>query len=77
MTERELGIKLKEMYDEGLRKKEAKTYIHLFGIRYADVILNNELNRADIIKFANISASYDTEIYTGVKLSKYVELKHL
>ena len=76
MTEYELGQKLKEMYEEGIQKKEKTTQIHLFGIIYADVIRGNNLNIVEIIKFSGISSSYNVEVNKGIKLSKYVELKH-
>ena len=35
MTEHELGLKLREMYDNA-QKDESVVYIHLFGIKFAD-----------------------------------------
>ena len=75
MTENELGIKLKEMYEVGLPKKEATTYIHLFGIKYADEIRKNKLNIAEIIRISGISSTYFAEVNKGIKLKKYVEVK--
>jgi len=75
LTENELGIKLKEMYEVGCPKKEAVTFIHLFGIKYADDIRSNRLNVAELIKVSGISPTYITEINKGIKLSKYVEIK--
>ncbi|MDR2547055.1 MAG: hypothetical protein LBC96_06015 [Lachnospiraceae bacterium] len=75
MTENELGLKLKEMYEIGLPKKEATTHIHLFGIKYASEIRSNGLNIQEIINISGISSSYFAEVNKGIKLSKYVELK--
>jgi hypothetical protein len=75
MTEHELGAILKEMYEEGSRKKETVAYIHLFGIKYANEIRNNRLSIMEMIKFAGIPATYNVEVNKGINLSKYVNLK--
>lgn len=74
MTINELGNKLKEMY-ENAPKGDSVTMIHLFGIKYADEILNNNYSRKDIIEKSGISSSYLTELSKGMNLSKYVESK--
>ena len=51
---------------------EKTTAIHLFGIKYAREI--SSLNRQDIVREAGISSSYDTEVYKGVRLARYVTL---
>ena len=77
VTEHELGTKLKEMYENGARKKEAVTYAHLFGIKYAEEIRDNSLSIKEIIKISGIPDSYDVEVNNGIKLKKYVEIKPL
>jgi len=74
MTEYELGTILKEMYETGLPKKEATTYIHLFGIKYANEIQNNRLSIPEIVRASGISVAYATEVHKGVRLGKYVEV---
>ncbi len=74
MTINELGSKLKEMY-ENASKGDSVTMIHLFGIKYADEILNNNYSRKEIIEKSGISPSYLTELSKGINLSKFVELR--
>lgn len=74
MTINELGNKLKEMY-ENAPKGDSVTMIHLFGIKYADEISNNNHSRKDIIEKSGISSSYLTELSKGINLSKYVVSK--
>lgn len=74
MTTKELGNKLREMY-ENAPKGDSVTMIHLFGIKYADEILKNYHSRKEIIEISGISSSYLTEFNKGINLSKYVEPK--
>ena len=75
MTLNELGFKLKEMY-ENAPKGDAVAMIHLFGIKYAAEIKNNEISKKEIIEVSGISSSYLTELTKGVKLSEYVVSKN-
>jgi hypothetical protein len=74
MTEIELANKLNDMYFNA-EKGEKVLMIHLFGIKYAEEILENRISTKEIAKAANINESYGTEISKGVKLSKYVIIK--
>lgn len=74
MTENSLAEILKEMY-EGAIKGEQVAHIHLFGIKYAEEILNNGYKVIDIIKKSGLNTSYATELSKGIKLSKYVCIK--
>ncbi len=74
MTENELGTTLAEMYNTAL-KNEKVVHIHLFGIKYGDVILSNKYNIKNIIKASNLPESYSTELSKSVKLSNYVSIK--
>lgn len=74
MAEYELGVKLREKYDNA-PKGEVVTHIYLFGIEFADEIRNNHYRAKDIIKASGLPKSYELEIYNGVKLAKYVNLK--
>ncbi|MFA1512650.1 hypothetical protein ACDN41_25815 [Priestia aryabhattai] len=74
MTVTDLGKILKDMYSrapEGYRV----AHIHLFGIKYASIILKNELNVNEIISVSGLNSSYSTEVNKGIKLSRYVKLK--
>jgi 5-methylcytosine-specific restriction protein B len=64
VTEYELGIKLREMYDNS-PKGEAVAHIHLFGIEYADEIRANNYRSVNIIGASGISKSYFAEIDKG------------
>lgn len=74
MTESELGAILKNMYDSALEREQAIN-IHLFGIKYASIIQDNNLKIKDIIQCSGIPESYKTEVRKGINLSKYVILK--
>ena len=73
MTVEEAADILREMYDKGLRLRKVSAYLHLFGIKYADEL--DSLSRPEIVRLAGLPPSYPTEIYKGMKLSKYVEIK--
>lgn len=66
MTTEELGLKLKDMY-ENAPKGNKVTYIHYFGIIFAEEIRKNSLN--EIVKYANISKSYVAEIAKAISLA--------
>jgi len=70
----ELGQKLKEMYDNAPTGEKA-LQIHLFGIKYADEIKENDNSIKDIVNFAGMRESYKTEVGKGVNLAKYVRIK--
>lgn len=71
MTIKELGLELREMYLNA-PKGDAVAMIHLFGIKYADEIINFENAKNEIIQVSGISQSYITELSKGIKLAKYV-----
>lgn len=71
MSIQELSNELKKMYNTA-KYGEAKTMIHLFGIKYAKEILDNSFNVKEIIKKSGLHDSYLTELYNGIRLSKYV-----
>jgi 5-methylcytosine-specific restriction protein B len=74
MTKVDLGLKLKEMYDNAL-KGEKVAMIHLFGIKYSAEIQESGASFQDIAVAAGFDKPYGTEISKGAKLSKYVMLK--
>ena len=69
----ELSNILKSMYER--QNVNKTTMIHLFGIQYAKQIEDNRISPKEILKSANMPESYATEIYKGIRLSKYVDLK--
>jgi len=69
-----LSEKLHEMYYNAPCKEKA-LMVHLFGIKYADVIKTSGYNLKEILKLAGIKESYCVEINKGINLSKYVEVK--
>ena len=62
------------MYNEA-KKGEKVTMIHLFGIKYGNIIRENKYSFKDIVKNANISGTYVIELTKGANLSKYVKEK--
>jgi len=71
MTENELGKILKEMYDDA-SSGEQLVKIHLFGVKYALVICDNNYKTKDIIRASGLNPSYVAELNKGIKLAKYV-----
>lgn len=71
MTENQLGEILKEMYENAPRGYQVAK-IHLFGVKYAEVIERNNYKVVDIIKTSGINTSYSTEVSKGIKLARYV-----
>lgn len=74
MTEMQLAENLKDMY-ENAPKGDQVAHIHLFGIKYADIILKNGYKATDIIRKSGLNKSYATELSKGIKLAKYVLVK--
>ncbi|WP_315111429.1 hypothetical protein [Clostridium intestinale] len=71
MTGNELGRILKEMYENAPEGYKVAN-IHLFGIKYASIILENRIKATDIIRVSGLNLSYATEVSKGIKLSRYV-----
>jgi len=74
MELKKLGEILEKMYDEA-KKGEKVTMIHLFGIKFADLISENGYKPLEVVKAAGINASYATEVNKGMNLAKYVKVK--
>ncbi|MDP4271682.1 MAG: hypothetical protein Q8909_16410 [Bacteroidota bacterium] len=74
MTLNDLGIKSNEMYNNA-PDGASVAMIHLFGIKYANEILQSKYSKKDIANAAGIPESYGTEISKGVKLANYVKVK--
>lgn len=71
MTKNELGKTLRDMYDNAPDKDQV-AMIHLFGIKFADQIIN-KYTATEIVKASGIRPSYATEVNKGIRLSKYVK----
>lgn len=76
MTILDLGNELNRMYNIA-PKKEKVASIHLFGIKYGEIILHESFLLKEIITLSGINSSYITELSKGIKLSKYVILREL
>lgn len=74
MTKNELGRKLKEMY-ENAPVGDQVAMIHLFGVKYASIINDNNYRATDIVRLSGINKSYATEVSKGIRLAKYVKVK--
>lgn len=74
ISKKMLGQKLKDMYDNSPHN-ERVLMIHLFGIKFADIIRANGYNAREITEAAGINNSYQTEVNKGIKMAKYVEIK--
>ncbi|WP_419885537.1 HTH-like domain-containing protein [Paenibacillus sp. B-A-8] len=71
MNVQELGKILGDMYNKAPHGKQVAK-IHLFGVKYADVIQRNHYSVKDIVAASGINSSYATEVSKGIKLSEYV-----
>lgn len=72
--EKKLGGILSDMY-KGAPEGDKVTFIHLFGIKYADIINNNKLSIKKILEYSSVKSSFATEVNKGVKLAKYVGVR--
>lgn len=61
----ELGAILAEMYATGTQKTAA---IHMFGIKYGEVIKENGYSAMEIVAASGISDSYHTELSKGLRI---------
>lgn len=63
------------MYEKGVPAKEKVRIIHLFGIKYGEIIRDKKYTPKDILIYAEMPESYQVEINKSIKLAKYVEVK--
>ena len=71
MTARELADTLYRMYDCAI-DGESTSMILLFGVKYAGEIRDCGVSVTEIVRLSGLSSSYATEVYKGMKLSRYV-----
>lgn len=55
--------------------KDKLVSIHLFGIKYGQLIKEHNIKVVDLIKEASLNDSLKTELSKGIKLSYYVQIK--
>jgi DNA ligase len=75
ITVEKLAERLKTQYEES-PKNEQVVNIHLFGIKYGEIIKKYNYSASKIIELADLNKSYKTELSKGIKLSKFVKLKN-
>ena len=82
MTLHELAVKLNTMYetDPVTYHVSSKTMVHLFGIIYASEMEKAGIKVPELIAETRIinetfPKHYGTEVYNGIRLSQFVELK--
>lgn len=73
MSEHELGELLRQSYDSA-KRNEAVLQIHLFAIRYAEEIIDNQYSVKAIAQEAGMPG-YVAELSKGLKLAKFVDVK--
>jgi|GEM_PF-2163563 len=74
ISEAELGAILRDMYERA-PKGDLVAFIHLFAIKYAQVLAYRRIDKKAILHYAGLPVSYQTELAKGMKLSQYVMLK--
>lgn len=63
-------------YQKGKEKKECNALIQCFGIKYVNLILEQNIKPEDIIEKSNLKGTtYATKLRKAIKLAKYVNLK--
>ncbi|NLB41120.1 MAG: hypothetical protein GX815_02470 [Clostridiales bacterium] len=60
---------------ENAKRNEAVCQVNIFGIMYAQEILESDHTIKHIVELSGINKGYITEISKGIKLSKFVVLK--
>ncbi|WP_446681808.1 HTH-like domain-containing protein [Cohnella cellulosilytica] len=74
MNVQKLGQILNEMYNKA-PNGDRVTNIHLFGIKFAEIILKNHFSVKSIVECSGINVSYAAEVSKGVRLARYVTPK--
>lgn len=77
MSLQELCKELERYYEIGKQRKEVVPLVQCFGIKYSDVITNNNIRVDDIVVQTSLrDTKLATEIRKGMKLAKYVMIKN-
>lgn len=76
MLLQELSKELERHFEIGKQRKERNALIQCFGIKYAEIITNNNIRVEDIVEHTSLKdTKYAAEIRKGMKLAKYVTIK--
>lgn len=65
LTVQELGNILKEMYDNA---KNHTTGIHMFGVKYGEIIKNKGYTALELVKASGINENYHVEVSKGIRI---------
>lgn len=77
MTLEELSNELEHHYEIGKQRKECNALVQSFGIKYSDIIIDNNIRVEDIVEHSSLKGTtYATKIRKGIKLAKYVTIKN-
>lgn len=68
----ELGHILRDMYDNASAGSKVSS-IHMFGIKYGQLIRENNYKAAEIIRIAGINESYNVEVSKGISIYKSIK----
>ena len=72
----DLAKQLDLFYNIGKERRDCNALVQCFGIKYANIIIENRIRPEDIVaKSCLKGTTYATEIRKAIKLSKYVCLK--
>lgn len=74
MEKEELARILRERYERA-KRNEASMEIHLYGIEFANEIIEGDYTASELVELAGIAKGYAAEVSKGVKLAKRVEIK--
>lgn len=72
LTVEELGQILRNMYDNASGGSKVSA-IHMFGIKYGQLIRENNYKTAEIIRVAGINESYNVEVSKGISIYKSIK----
>jgi len=76
MNINELAKRLHNMYTNAPDGDQV-AMIHLFRIKYGEIIVKNNYKATEIVCLSGIRPAYTTEVSKGIKLSKYVLLRDI
>ncbi|CAH1546227.1 conserved hypothetical protein [Vibrio rotiferianus] len=65
---------LRAMYQDAPRGEQV-LMIHLFGIKFGEIIRTKNISISTLVNEARMSTNYVTELNKGIGLAKYVQLK--
>lgn len=75
-SEQELGELLKNVYNNAEENNKSLS-LHLFGIKYGDLIRKNNYKLKKIVEYTDIPKSLEVEINKGMNIGKHVTINNL